>query len=123
MVTSVTSLGRNGLYDWLIQRVSAVIIGVYLIGMLGYLITAGDLDYGTWKALMSCVAMQIANTLLVLSVAAHTWIGLWGVTTDYLTGLTFGKAATGVRLVAQMVIALLLVIYVLWGLVMIWGGA
>ena len=44
MVTSVTSLGRNGLYDWLIQRVSAVIIGVYMIGMLGYLITAGDLD-------------------------------------------------------------------------------
>ncbi|MDX1803434.1 MAG: succinate dehydrogenase, hydrophobic membrane anchor protein [Alcanivorax sp.] len=123
MVTSVTSLGRNGLYDWLIQRVSAVVIGVYLIGMLGYLIGSGDLDYGTWKAFMGSVPMQIANTLLVFSVAAHTWIGLWGVTTDYLTGLTFGKAATGVRLVAQMAIALLLLVYVLWGLVMIWGGA
>ena len=82
MVTSVTSLGRNGLYDWLIQRVSAVIIGVYLIGMLGYLMVAGDLDYGSWKALMGSVCMQIANTLLVVSVAAHTWVGLWGVTTD-----------------------------------------
>ena len=37
MVTSVTSLGRNGLYDWLIQRVSAVVIAVYVIGMLGFL--------------------------------------------------------------------------------------
>ena len=77
MVTSVTSLGRNGLYDWLIQRVSAVIIGVYL----------------------------------------------WGVTTDYLTGMTLGKAATGVRLIAQVAIALALVVYLLWGLVLIWGGA
>ena len=123
MVTSVTSLGRNGLYDWLIQRVSAVIIGVYLIGMLGYLMVAGDLDYGSWKALMGSVCMQIANTLLVVSVAAHTWVGLGGVTTDSLTSLTFGKAATGVRLIAQLAIALALVVYLLWGLVLIWGGA
>ena len=55
MVTPVTSLGRNGLYDWLIQRVSAVIIGVYLIGMLGYLMAAGELDYGSWKEFMGSV--------------------------------------------------------------------
>ena len=122
-VTSVTSLGRNGLYDWLIQRVSAVVIGVYFIGMLAYLIAQPNLDYGTWKAFIGSVPMQIATTLLVLSVAAHTWVGLWGVTTDYLTSLTFGKSATGVRLVVQMVIALLLLVYVLWGMVTIWGGA
>ncbi|WP_101675291.1 succinate dehydrogenase, hydrophobic membrane anchor protein [Alloalcanivorax mobilis] len=123
MVTSVTSLGRNGLYDWLIQRVSAVVIAVYMIGMLGFLITQSNLDFDTWSAFMGSAPMRIANTLLVLSVAAHTWIGLWSVTTDYLTSLTFGKAATKVRLVVQMVIALLLLVYVLWGLLMIWGGA
>ncbi|NQY85123.1 MAG: succinate dehydrogenase, hydrophobic membrane anchor protein, partial [Alcanivorax sp.] len=60
MVTSVTSLGRNGLYDWLIQRVSAVVIAVYVIGMLGFLIAQPDLDYGTWSAFMGSVPMQIA---------------------------------------------------------------
>ena len=123
MVTTVTSLSRNGLSDWLIQRVSGAIIGLYMIGLLGYLILAGDLDYGSWKAFMGSICMQIANTLLVISVAAHTWVGLWGVTTDYLTGMTLGKAATGVRLIAQMAIALALVVYLLWGLVLIWGGA
>lgn len=123
MVTSVTSLGRNGLYDWLIQRVSAVIIGVYLIFMLGYLMFSGEMDFDRWSAFMGSLSMKIFNTLLVLSVAAHTWIGLWGVTTDYLTKLTFGGAATSVRLFVQMGIALLLAIYMLWGLVMIWGGA
>lgn len=123
MVTSVTSLGRNGLYDWLIQRVSAVIIGVYLIGMIGYLMIAGDLGYSTWKACMGSMVMQIINTLMVFAVAAHTWVGLWSVTTDYLTRLTFGNAATAVRLVAQMAIALSLIVYLIWGLVIIWGGA
>lgn len=123
MVTSVTSLGRNGLYDWLIQRVSAVVIAVYVIGMVGFLLGHPDLDYGTWTAFMGSAPMQIANTLLLFSVAAHTWIGLWSVTTDYLTGMTLGKAATGVRLVVQMGIALLLLVYILWGLLMIWGGA
>ncbi|MBL7249628.1 succinate dehydrogenase, hydrophobic membrane anchor protein [Alloalcanivorax marinus] len=123
MVTSVTSLGRNGLYDWLIQRVSAVVIAVYVIGMVGFLVCSGDLDYRAWSAFMGSAPMRIANTLMVFSVAAHTWIGLWGVTTDYLTGMTFGKAATSVRLIAQMVIALLLLVYILWGLLMIWGGA
>lgn len=123
MVTSVTSLGRNGLYDWLIQRVTAVVIGVYAIGMLGFLLAQPDLDYSTWLALMGSAPMRIMNTLLMFSVAAHTWVGLWSVTTDYLTGLTLGKAATSVRLVVQMVIALLLLVYVLWGLLMIWGGA
>lgn len=123
MVTSVTSLGRSGLYDWLIQRVSAVVIGVYVIGMIGFLLAQPDLDYGTWAALMGSAPMRIANTLLVFSVVVHAWIGLWSVTTDYLTRLTFGTAATAVRLVVQMAIVLLLLVYLLWGLLMIWGGA
>ena len=32
MVTAVTNLGRSGLYDWLMQRVSAVILLAYFIG-------------------------------------------------------------------------------------------
>ncbi len=72
---------------------------------------------------MCAIGMQIAYTLLVSSGAAHTWVGLWGVTTGYLTSRTFGKAATGVRLIAQLAIALALVVYLLWGLVLIWGGA
>lgn len=123
MVTSVTSLGRNGLYDWLIQRVSAVIIAVYVFVMVGFLLAHPHLDYGTWSGFMGSVPMEIANTLLLFSVAAHTWVGLWSVTTDYLTGMTLGKSATGVRLVVQVLIALLLLVYILWGLLMIWGGA
>lgn len=123
MVTSATSLGRNGLYDWLIQRVTAVLLGVYTVVVLGFLLLNPELDYGAWRAFMSSLPMQIANTLMLLSVAAHGWVGLWTVVTDYLTSRQLGGAATGIRLVVEAALALALLVYLLWGLVMIWGGA
>lgn len=123
MVTSVTSLGRNGLYDWLIQRATAVVLGVYFIFLMGWLMLNSGLDYITWKQFMGSLCMQIANTLVLFSVAAHAWVGLWTVSTDYITGLQFGGAAMRVRLLAQGGIALVTLVYLLWGLVMIWGGA
>ena len=123
MVTSVTTFGRNGLSDWLVQRASAVLLAVYAVGLTGYLLCNPGLDHASWKALMTSTPMLILNTLVVLAVAAHAWIGLWIVTTDYLTRTQFGGAATGVRLLVQALVALVLLVYVLWGLLMIWGGA
>lgn len=123
MVTSVTSFGRNGLSDWLVQRASAVLLALYTVGLIGYLLCNPGLEYEAWKALMTSTPMLIINTLVVLAVAAHAWIGLWIVTTDYLTRTQLGGAATGARLLVQSLVVLVLLVYVLWGLLMIWGGA
>lgn len=123
MVTSVTSLGRNGLYDWLIQRFTAVILGAYTLVLLGFFLAFPDLDHETWVAFMGSLPMEIANTLVLFSILAHAWVGLWTVMTDYLTSLQLGGAATAVRLAAQGVVVLALLVFMLWGLVMIWGGA
>ena len=123
MVTSVTSLGRNGLSDWLIQRLSAVVIGVYAIALIAYLIANPGLDYEGWKACMTSVPVQIANTLVILSVVGHAWVGLWTVTTDYLTRTQFGNAATGLRLGVQALLVLAILVLLLWGLLIVWGGA
>lgn len=122
MVTSVTSLSRNGMSDWLIQRVSAVILAVYSVVVLGWLLSAGEVTFDNWSAFMGCTVMQFANTFAIVAVAAHLWIGLWTVTTDYLTTRQLGAAGTVVRLLTQLVIALLTLVYVLWGLVIVWGG-
>lgn len=121
-VTPVSSLGRNGLYDWLIQRVSAVVILLYIILVTGFLAINAGLDYDTWKGFMGSLAMQVTNTIVFILIAAHAWVGLWTVTTDYLTKLAIKKHSTGVRVVVQVVVALLLVAYLLLGFFMIWGG-
>jgi succinate dehydrogenase / fumarate reductase, membrane anchor subunit len=122
MVTSVTSLGRNGVADWLVQRVSAAILALYTIVVLGWLISQGEVSYEAWSAFMGCTAMKIANTFVIVSVCGHAWIGLWTVTTDYLTTRQMGSKATGLRLLVQLVIALLTLVLLLWGLMIIWGG-
>ncbi len=122
MVTIVTNLGRSGTHDWLIQRVSAVVIAVYVLGLVGYLVLNPDLDYSAWVACMTSVPMRIVNTLMVFAVAAHAWIGVWTVSTDYLTSLQLGRYATAVRLVAQCAMALFTLACLLWGLLIVWRG-
>ena len=48
MVTNVTNFSRSGLYDWMAQRVSAVVLAAYFLFLLGYLIANPDLEYAQW---------------------------------------------------------------------------
>lgn len=121
MVTSVTSLGKNGLYDWLIQRATAVVLGVYFIVVLGFL-ASGDVGYQAWKDFITCPVMLIFTSLALLSLAAHAWIGLWTVSTDYITTRQLGNKATALRLAFQAGYMVVNVVYVLWGFMIIWGA-
>ena len=40
MVASVTNLGRSGLYDWVVQRLTAVILALYTLFLLGFVIAS-----------------------------------------------------------------------------------
>ena len=71
MVTSITSFGRSGLYDWMMQRVTAVILAAYTIFMIGYLLFNPDLDYNQWKGLFEGTLMRIFSLLALLSLVAH----------------------------------------------------
>ena len=56
MVTAVTSMGRSGLYDWLMQRISAVVLLAYFV-FVG-LVLLGGVDYASWKGLYSQTWMR-----------------------------------------------------------------
>ena len=114
MVTTVTSFGRSGLSDWLVQRMSAVILAVYSVFMVGYLLVNPQLDFAQWHALFSMTSMRIFSLMALLSLGAHCWIGLWSISTDYLKPFTL-------RFVFQMVVGLLMFIYTVWGVQLLWG--
>ena len=119
MVTAVTSLGRSGLSDWLIQRVSAVILLAYTLCVVGILL--GGVDYAEWKDLYSQTWMRIFTLLALLSLAMHAWIGLWAISTDYLTERLMGPRGNVLRLLFQAVCAVILFIYLVWGIQILWG--
>lgn len=120
MVTSVTSFGRSGLYDWLIQRVSGVVMAAYFIFIVAYLL-CGDVGYEQWKSLYSQLWMRVFSLVTLLSFIAHAWIGLWATLTDYVTVRMMGPKATVLRVFAQMVLGAAAVTYLVWGVQVIWG--
>lgn len=121
MVRAVTSFGRSGLSDWLVQRVSGVVIAAYFFFIVGWLVSHKGLDFATWQALHQLTCMKIFNTVTLLSVVAHAWIGIWAVLTDYVTVRLLGSKATVLRLVFEIAAIGLLVVYTLWGLAIVWG--
>ena len=114
MVTSVTNYGRNGVHDWIIQRVSAVVLALYTLFLLGYVIATPDLQFAQWQGLFACTGMKVFSLAALISICAHAWIGMWTISTDYL------KAA-GVRFVFQAVCAAALFVYLVWGIDILWS--
>lgn len=114
MVGKVTSLTGHGLRDWLLQRVSAVFIGLYTLFLLWVVIMHPNMSYDTWVSFFRCGAVQIANTLMALFIIIHAWVGLWTVTTDYL------NKCVCVRLIAQMIIFIALLTSFVWALAIFW---
>lgn len=114
MVSNITSLTNHGLRDWLVQRVTAVLIGAYALGLGLFFLWHPDLDYYTWRALFHSTAMRVISAVIFLSVLLHGWVGLWTVTTDYL------KCAC-LRVFAQMFIFISLLSLFLWAVLVLWS--
>lgn len=121
MVTSITNLGRSGLYDWLIQRVSGVAMAAYVVFLVAYLVINPDVDFAQWSALFDQLWMRVFSLITLVSMVAHAWIGLWAVLTDYITNQTLGGKATAVRVFVQLVLGVVAITYTVWGFEIIWG--
>jgi succinate dehydrogenase / fumarate reductase membrane anchor subunit len=119
MVTSVTSFSRTGLSDWLIQRITSVILLAYFV-FVAYQLGA-SVDYTSWKGLFDQNWVKVFTLLAALSLAAHSWIGLWSVFTDYLTERLLGPVGNVLRLLCQLGASLALVVYVIWVVVIVWS--
>jgi len=121
MVTAVTNLGRSGLYDWLVQRVSGVVLLAYFVFLGFYIGLNPGMDYAQWQGLFNHTAMQVFSVAAILSIALHAWIGLWCVLTDYLTPRMLGAKGNIVRGLASAVCGVALFTYVVWGLQIVWS--
>lgn len=100
---------HRGLRDWVVQRVTAILIGIYAIFIILYLLSAAPLNYAQWHRLFNNMGMQIASSIVLLAIVWHAWLGLWTVLTDYIKN-------GGLRLVLQSLVILILIGYLFWGL-------
>ena len=114
MVSSITNLTRNGLSDWMVQRVTAVVLGSYTLFMFGFFALTSDLDYQQWQGLFSAMWFKIYTLAALLALGGHIWIGMWTVATDYVKNIW-------VRFIVLAVIALTNFVYFVIGFSAVWG--
>ncbi|HVE44276.1 MAG TPA: succinate dehydrogenase, hydrophobic membrane anchor protein [Gammaproteobacteria bacterium] len=114
MVKSVLGVYHPGLRDWIIQRVSAVFMAAYMVGLVLYVACHPGITFAVWHGLFACTAMKVATLLFVLLLLMHAWIGMWTVLTDYVKCFVL-------RSVLNVGIILSLVACFFWALLILWS--
>lgn len=114
MVDRIVTGAHYGLRDWLMQRVTAVVMALYALAMAGWLLLHPGLSYDTWIALFSSNVVRTFSLLFLLAVYCHAWVGVREIVMDYV------KPA-GIRLVIYVVVILALLLYVIWSVQILWG--
>ena len=120
MVAQAGSLTGNGLFDFILQRLTAYFLILYIGFVVFFLVFTGG-SYQQFIALFAHSLFKWMTLLAVVSVAAHAWIGTWIIGTDYIRPLGFGRFATPLRALYHLGCISLNVIYVAWCIHIIWG--
>jgi succinate dehydrogenase / fumarate reductase membrane anchor subunit len=114
MVNRVVTGAHYGLRDWMIQRISAVMMAIYIVFVAGWLLTH-EFNYGNWKLLFAGTAMRSVSLLFLLAVFYHAWIGVRDIVMDYVKPPI-------VRLLIHVLVILALLLYVIWSAQILWGN-
>ncbi|TXR53436.1 succinate dehydrogenase, hydrophobic membrane anchor protein [Reinekea thalattae] len=115
MVKSVTSFSRNGLVDWIVQRVSAVLLASYTLFMVVFFAVNPDLSFQQWHALFANSWFKLFSVATLLAIVAHVWVGLWTVATDYIHN-------TLARFLFLLFVAAITFVYFVFGFTAVWGA-
>ena len=114
MLNRIVTGAHYGLRDWLIQRITAVVMVLYTLGIVGYLLFQPVLDYNAWRLLFSSNVVRTFTLLFLLSVFYHAWIGVRDIVMDYVNPVL-------VRLTIHVLVILTLLLYTIWSVQILWG--
>ncbi|MFH2135163.1 MAG: succinate dehydrogenase, hydrophobic membrane anchor protein [Pseudomonadota bacterium] len=114
MVNRIVIGAHYGLHDWLVQRVTAVVMAVYVLAIAGWALLQPAFGYDVWTELFSGNLMRSFSLLFLLSLFYHAWIGVRDIVMDYV------KPAS-VRLLIHGLVLRALILYVIWAVQIHWG--
>lgn len=75
----------GGLSAWLLQRLSAVYMAVFIFGgLIPGLLLAPPLDYIAWRQQWTSPVLQISSGLFWMALLLHAWVGGRDIILDYV---------------------------------------
>ncbi len=114
MLNRVVTGAHYGLRDWLVQRITAVVMVFFVLFVVGDLLMQPQVDYDVWTRLFSNNVTRSFALLFLLSLFYHAWIGVRDIVMDYI------KLAS-VRLLIHVAVIFALLLYAIWSVQILWG--
>lgn len=112
------SLGsaHRGLNAWLVQRVSSLYLGAYMLYVGLYLVLSPPSGYVAWKAWASGFGVRAATALFLIALLSHAWVGLRSIWMDYLWRAKLRMLVSLLSAVALLLMALWAIEIVFWNM-------
>ncbi len=79
----------TGLLAWLVQRVTAVYMLLFIVFFLGHLVVDAPHSYAAWDGWMMSSSVSIATGCFFAALMAHAWVGVRDVILDYVHLIAF----------------------------------
>jgi succinate dehydrogenase / fumarate reductase membrane anchor subunit len=103
-----------GLGDWLVQRLSAIVIALYALMFIVVALAHGGFDYALWRSLFASGAFRLASFIFMAALLYHAWVGAREIFMDYVK-------PTWLRVAVYAVTIALLAGYLGWAIQILWG--
>ena len=102
-----------GVGGFLLQRLTAIVLTVFVLFLLLRLAFGGPLGYVGWAGLFVPLWMKIFTLGALLALFYHAWIGVRDIWMDYVK-------PTGIRVALQTLTVLWLVFCAVWSVQILW---
>lgn len=114
MVKRIVSGAHYGLKDWLIQRITAVVMAIYSLFLIGFFLTQSHTTFASWQGLFHSPPVRLFSLLFVFSVLIHAWVGMRDIFMDYIHPAV-------IRLALHVAVILALIAYAAWAVQILWS--
>ena len=114
MVNRIVTGAHYGLKDWLVQRITAVVMAVYTLVAGIFIFSRLPLDHDGWKALFAPQWFRVVTLMFLLCLFWHAWVGVRDILMDYIQPVA-------VRLTLEILVVLALVAYAFWSVTILWS--
>ena len=103
-----------GVRDWLAQRVTAIVMVVYTLVLLGTFLTAHTFTYEGWASLFARQWYKLFSLVTFLGLYYHVWVGICDIWMDYVKN-------AGIKLALQFATVLWLLACAAWTVQILWS--
>jgi succinate dehydrogenase / fumarate reductase, membrane anchor subunit len=103
-----------GMRLWLSQRLSAVIMSIYIVFLMVLLIIQQPVGFDAWHVFVSPAWFKLTTFLFFVSLFSHAWLGVHDVLKDYIFN-------PDLRNYLQIIVDVLLLVYLVWVSVILWN--